>query len=128
MTLTSFIAQLLGLYMALAGVLMLVKKQTMLELVPKFTETAALTYFLGSLRVLIGLAIVLTHNMWVGTLGTIMIVLGWVTLLRGLAMLLLPIETERKLLAIFTRTNVWYAAAIVAIVLGAWLAYAGFTA
>ena len=127
MTLTAYIAQLLGLYLVLSGVLMIVREQAMMVLVPKFVDSPPFLYFLGSLRVLIGLAIVLAHNMWIGTLGTVMIAFGWVTLLRGIAMLLLPAETERKILIIFSRGNVWYATAIIAIVLGGWLAYAGFT-
>jgi hypothetical protein len=127
MTLTAYIAQLLGLYLVLSGVLMIVREQAMMVLVPKFVDSPSFLYFLGSLRVLIGLAIVLAHNMWIGTLGTVMIAFGWVTLLRGIAMLLLPAETERKILIIFSRGNVWYATAIIAIVLGGWLAYAGFT-
>jgi hypothetical protein len=53
---------------------------------------------------------------------------GWITLLRGIALLLLPHETERKVLVFFQRSGPHYAAAIVAIVLGLWLAYAGFAA
>jgi hypothetical protein len=128
MTLTAYVAQLLGLYLALSGFLMLVREQAMMVLVPKFIDSPPFLYLIGSLRVLIGLAIVLAHAMWVGTLGTVMIAIGWVTLLRGIAMLLLPAETERKILAIFSRGNVWYVTAMFAIVLGGWLAYAGFTA
>lgn len=128
MTLTSYIAELLGLYMVVAGVLMVVKTKAMLDLMPKFIENPALTYLLGSLRVLIGLAIVLARDAWAGTLGMVLLIIGWLTLLRGIAMLLLPLETERKLLAAFTRVSVWYASTAVAIVVGAWLAYAGFTA
>jgi hypothetical protein len=128
MTLTAYVAQLLGLYLGLSGVLMIVREQAMVVLVPKFVDSPPFLYFLGSLRVLVGLAIVLAHTMWIGTLGTIIYLVGWVTLLRGIAMLLLSAETERKILAIFSRGNVWYTTAILAIVLGGWLAYAGFTA
>jgi hypothetical protein len=128
MTLTAYVAQLLGVYLVLSGVLMIVREQAMMLLVPKFVDTPPFLYFLGSLRVLIGLAIVLAHNMWIGTLGTVIYVVGWLTILRGIAMLVLPAETERKILTAFSRGNVWYTTAIVAIVLGGWLAYAGFTA
>ena len=128
MTLTAYVAQLLGLYLALSGFLMLVREQAMMVLVPKFIDSPPFLYLIGSLRVLIGLAIVLAHAMWVGKLGTVMIAIGWVTLLRGIAMLLLSAETEREILAIFSRGNVWYVTAMFAIVLGGWLAYAGFTA
>jgi hypothetical protein len=126
MTLTGCIAQLLGFYLVLSGVLMIVREQAMMILVPKFVDSPPFLYFLGSLRVLIGLAIVLAHNMWTGTLGTVIYLVGWLTLLRGIAMLALPIETERKILAVFSHGNAWYTTAIVAIVLGGWLAYAGF--
>jgi hypothetical protein len=127
MTLTAYIAQLLGLYLVLSGVLMIIREQAMMVLVPKFVDSPPFLYFLGSLRVLIGLAIVLAHTMWVATLGTVLIVIGWATLLRGIAMLVLPVEAERKILAFFSRGNAWYATALIAIVLGGWLAYAGFT-
>ena len=128
MTLTAYVAQLLGLYLVLSGVLMIVREQALMVLVPKFVDSPSFLYFLGSLRVLIGLAIVLAHDMWIGTLGTIIYLVGWLTLLRGIAMLLLPVETERKILEVFSSGNVWYTTAIVAIVLGGWVAYAGFTA
>jgi hypothetical protein len=128
MTLTAYVAQLLGVYLVLSGVLMIVREQAMMLLVPKFVDSPPFLYFLGSLRVLIGLAIVLAHNMWIGTLGTVIYVVGWLTILRGIAMLVLPVETEWKILAVFSRGNVWYTTAIVAIVLGGWLAYAGFAA
>jgi hypothetical protein len=128
MSLTAYVAQLLGLYLALSGVLMIVREQAMMVLAPKFVDSPPFLYFLGSLRVLIGLAIVLAHDMWIGTLGTIIYLVGWLMLLRGIAMLLLPAETERKILEVFSRGNAWYTTAMVAIVLGGWLAYAGFTA
>ena len=128
MTLTAYVAQLLGVYLLLSGVLMIVREQAMMLLVPKFVDSPPFLYFLGSLRVLIGLAIVLAHNMWTGTVGMVIYVVGWLTILRGIAMLVLPLETEQKILAVFSRGNVWYTTAIVAIVLGGWLAYAGFTA
>jgi hypothetical protein len=56
MTLTAYIAQLLGLYLVLSGVLMIVREQAMMVLVPKFVDSPPFLCFLGSLRVLIGLA------------------------------------------------------------------------
>lgn len=90
MTLTAYVAQLLGLYLVLSGVLMIVREQAMMILVPKFVDSPPFLYFLGSLRVLIGVAIILAQNMWTGTLGTVIYLVGWLTLLRGIAMLVLP--------------------------------------
>lgn len=126
MTLTTYLAELVGLYIALMGVVMIVKPQAMREFMAAFVDQRALLYLLGAFRVLIGLAIVLGHNRWSGTLSTVVTLLGWITLVRGLAMLLMPPQAERKLLTCFQRSGPYYAAAIIAIVLGLWLAYAGF--
>jgi hypothetical protein len=40
MTLTAYVAQLLGVYLVLSGVLMIVREQAMMLLVPKFVDTA----------------------------------------------------------------------------------------
>ncbi len=128
MTLTAFLAQLLGLYIALMGVIMIVKRRTMMGLMAAFVDHRPFTYVLASLRVLIGLAIVLAHNRWTGVLSAVVTLIGWITLLRGIVLMLLPYETERKALTYFQRSGPYYAAATIAIVLGLWLAYAGFTA
>src|SRR5215469_2735818 len=127
MALTTYLAELLGLYIALMGVVMIVKPQAMRELMAGFADNRAFLYSLGALRVLLGLAIVLAHNRWSGTLPIVVTLLGWITLARGIAMLCLPPETERTVLAYFQQSGPYYAAAIVAIVLGLWLAYAGFS-
>lgn len=79
------------------------------------------------LRVLIGLAIVLAHNQWQGTLAIVVTLIGWITLLRGIGLMLLPADAERKVLTFFERSSQYHVAAIIAIVFGFWLSYAGFT-
>ena len=39
MTLTAYVAQILGVYLALSGVLMIVREQAMMLLVPKFVDS-----------------------------------------------------------------------------------------
>lgn len=128
MALTRYLAELIGLYMALMGIVMIVKRQDMLEFMASVVDNRALIYLFAMLRILIGLAIVLGHNRWSGALAIVITLIGWLTLVRGIALLLVPFDTERKLLAYFRGSGPYYAVAIVALVLGTWLAYTGFTA
>ena len=98
----------------------------MRTLLVAFVDQRPLLFLLGTLRVLIGLAIILGHRRWSGTLPTVITLIGWITLLRGITMWLAPHETERRMVAYFQRSGPYYTAAIIAIVLGLWLAYAGF--
>ena len=116
MSLTTYLAEIFGLYMALLGVFMLVRKQAMIDLMAAFGESRPLIYVLATLRVLIGLAIILAHNRWTDMLPAAVTLLGWITLLRGVILLVLPHQTERKALIFFQRSGPYYAIALIAIV------------
>ena len=103
MSLTSFIAQLFGLYMALMGGVMLIRRDAMLQIMKDIVDQRPLIFILAMLRGLIGLAIVLAHNFWSGPLTIIVTLIGWITFLRGVALLLLPADAERKVLGLFKR-------------------------
>jgi hypothetical protein len=127
MPLTSYIAQLFGIYIALMGIVMLVKREAMLQIMTDIVDQRPLIFILAMFRGLIGLAIVLAHNNWSGPLTIIVTLIGWITFLRGIALLLLPADAERKVLGLFKREATYYGASIVAIALGLGLSYAGFT-
>jgi hypothetical protein len=128
MSLTVYLAQFFGMYIALMGIVMIVRRKAILELMTAIVDQRALIFILAMLRVLIGLAVVLAHNQWRGTLVIVVTLIGWITLLRGIALMLLPADVERKVLTIFERSRQYHAAAIIAIVFGVWLSYAGFAA
>ena len=52
--------------------------------------------------------------------------IGWVTLIRGIAMLLVTAERERKLIDYWRRDPVYYVAVAIVLLLGLYLARAGF--
>ena len=87
------------------GIVMMVRRNAIRELMTAIIEQRALIFILAMLRVLIGLAIVLAHNQWRGTLAIVVTLIGWITLLRGIALMLLPADAERKVLTIFERSG-----------------------
>ena len=109
MSLTSYIAQLFGLYMALIGGVMLLRREAMLQIMTDIVDQRPLIFILAMLRGLIGLAIVLAHNIWSGPLTIIVTLIGRITFVRGVALLLLPADTERKVLALLRtgRSLLW---------------------
>jgi hypothetical protein len=52
-------------------------------------------FVLGAITLVAGLAMVLTHNIWSGSaLVVIVTLVGWVTLLKSLLLLFLPVAVE----------------------------------
>jgi hypothetical protein len=126
MSLTNYFAEFIGIYIAIMCAVMIVRKQAMLEIMAAFVDQHPLMFILAMLRILIGLGVVIAHNRWSGALATAVTFMGWITLLRGIALMLVPQQTERRVLEVFKQPGPYYGAASVGIVLGLWLAFAGF--
>lgn len=99
----------------------------MLEIVAAFVDQRPFVFILVVLRILIGLGIVIAHNRWSGAPAMAVTIIGWITLLRGVALMLLPPQTERRVLKLFEQSGPYYGAAAAGIALGLRLAFAGFT-
>jgi hypothetical protein len=127
MSLTNYLAEFIGIYIAIMCVVMMVRKQAMLEIMATFVDQRPLMFILAMLRILIGLGIVIAHNRWSGAPAIAVTVIGWITLLRGIALMLVPQQTERRVLEVFKKSGPLYGAAAAGLALGLWLAFAGFT-
>jgi len=88
-----------------------------------------LLYIAGLMGVTGGLAIVLAHNVWSGGALPIMVTLfGWISLIKGILLLVLSPETESRVFIVGLRYEQHpnlYAAFM--LLLGAYLTYAGFS-
>lgn len=127
MALTYFLAQLIGVYFLLIGLLMLVRKNTFLQVVYEFYDHPVSLFLAGWMAMFFGLLLVLSYNYWnAGTLELIITLTGWAALLKGLALLFIPSVTSRWVRSMnLERFSSLYA--VIVLVLGTYLAHAGFT-
>ena len=94
------------------------------------TLASSQTHARGHRRYLLaGLAMVLSHNVWSGgTLPVVVTLFGWIILLRGLFLLMLPHETIVRLFEISRFADLFYLYTAIPLILGLYLTYTGFTA
>ena len=126
---TRFLSRLLGLYCLIIGVAMLAQRQATVVTVGELLHDRPLMYLLGVLCVFAGLAMVLVHNVWSGGPAAVIVtVIGWLTLLKGTVFVLLePLQTATLYLAQLRFAQLYPLYALVTLVLGAYLCYAGFS-
>jgi hypothetical protein len=126
---TMYFAQLAGLYFIILGVILIVRKSTMIELMPKMAENPPFVFLAGMIRIIIGLAVLIGNGPWGDRALSITVAfIGWITLVRGVAMLLVTPQQQRKLIDYWRRDAAYYTAVAIVVVLGLYLARAGFAA
>lgn len=125
---TRFLCRLLGLYCLIIAVAMLAQRQTTVAIVTALLDDRPLMYVLGVCCLFAGLAIILLHNVWSGGPAPIIVtVIGWLALLKGVALVALPpAQTAKLYLAQLRYQQLYLPYACVTLVLGAYLCYAGF--
>ena len=90
MSTSVFIARLIGPVMLVIGLAVLTNQRAFREMAEEFLSSRALLFLSGLIIMPVGLAIVLTHNIWAAD-GRVMITLfGWVNLIGGAARLCAP--------------------------------------
>jgi hypothetical protein len=124
---TRFIARLAGLYCLIAALAMLLHPQGTIETVTALAHDRALMFIVGIFTVAAGLAWVLAHNLWSGGTTTVAVtVLGWVTLLKGLLLLLSPASSADLWLVHMQYARYMPLYASISLLLGVYFTYAGF--
>src|SRR3977135_55987 len=90
MTTSVFIARLIGPVMLVIGLAVLANQSAFRDMAEEFLASQALIFLSGLLIMPVGLAIVLTHNIWAAD-GRVMITLfGWLNAIGGAVRLFAP--------------------------------------
>jgi hypothetical protein len=124
---TPWLARLIGLYSILLGLALIGRRQEMVGIVEALTHNPTQLLLVGMIALGVGLAMVLGHNAWSGGLLPVVVTLiGWLILLRGLLLLFLPAASVAALFEAMHFARLLYLYATIALVLGIYLAMAGF--
>jgi hypothetical protein len=90
MSLSIFLAQVIGLYLFLVSLAMLVHHQRFKKTAMDLTGIPLMITLTGICMLLLGLLIVVDHNIWVPDWPVVVTIIGWILLLQGLMRLFVP--------------------------------------
>jgi vacuolar-type H+-ATPase subunit I/STV1 len=127
---TIFLSRLIGLSCLLFVPAMIIYRQSTLDSLAGIIHNPSLILILGLFTLVIGLAMVLAHNIWSGgTLAVVVTLVGWIALLKGLLFLyILPDVGAECLLKTLQHLQLFYVCMIPSLLIGIYLTYGGFTA
>jgi hypothetical protein len=90
MSTSIFLAKLIGPVCLVIGLALLINGAAFRTLAGEFLNNPALMFLSGVLTLPVGLAIVLTHNVWAGDWRILITILGWLAIVGGAARILVP--------------------------------------
>ena len=85
-----FIAKILGPYCVVVVLGVLFNLKTYKKILEDFYANTALVYLGGALAFVIGLVVVLVHNVWVADWTVIITIFGWMSIVKGIFLLIFP--------------------------------------
>jgi len=121
-----FLAKLIGPFFLLVGLGMLINRAAVRHVVDEISRNRALVFFGGVLTFPAGLAIVLTHNVWVASWPLLITVLGWLAMITGAMRLLAPQDAIKFGRRFYEQPNAAVSAAAIWIAIGAVLTFFGY--
>ncbi len=128
MSSTAFLARLIGLFTLAIALAILINRRGMIAAIESLSQHGDTLLLAELIGLGVGLAIVISHEVWTTVLGVIVTLLGWFILLRALILLLLPPEKIAELFALVAWPQSAETYAMISLVIGILLTVAGFAA
>ncbi len=118
-----FLGQLFGWLFVILGLIFLLKKNALVDVLKAYEEKG-FVIMSGYVSLLLGLPVVIVHNVWVSDWRVVVTILGWTTLIKGVARIGFPEVTQKKVLPMLNaHASLMPVLLGVAILLGAWLVW-----
>lgn len=126
MDITNIFEKVFGLYLIISGLLAVTQREHLMSMARVFGKDYALRMAIGGLITLGGLFMAVAYYDWSSVPSTIITLVGWLVLLKGLVYFVTPEAKFQKMLSEFNRSN-WYSiCGIIGVIVGAYLAAFGF--
>ena len=128
MELSILLVQIFGLYFLIVGVSLLINHKKLRRVFDDIEDHYFVVFTMGLFVLLLGLLLVLNHNIWEGEIWVIIVtIISWLTFLKGVAIVLLPISSFNKIVKNINNDNFYRIAALSSMILGIYLTYIGFS-
>jgi hypothetical protein len=123
--LTEFLARLIGIYCVIVAAAMLIKRRETIATVNAMLEDPGAIMLSGVIALMIGLAVILGHNVWTGGVLPILVTLvGWSAAIKGAWLLATPSAILRKMYAAMHYERFFVVYMVGTLALGAFLIFA----
>jgi hypothetical protein len=126
MALSIFLGRVLGLYLIIVGFFYLFRRALIQKIAVQIFENEAFIIITAIISLIIGLLIVVGHNVWEWKWTLIVTLLGYLSLIKGLTRLFIPSRTDKKMIMKALAKNNPIYIGLFCLIIGFLLTYEGF--
>ena len=126
MDISIFLAKAIGLYLLIVGFGLLVNARIIRPMMRELIDNSALSFVSGFVALIVGILLVTVHNIWVADWRVIITIVGWMSLIKGIALVAFTgviLNVSQKWVK---NDFAYYLSAALLILLGAFLLYHGY--
>ncbi|MES2273241.1 MAG: hypothetical protein V4487_03525 [Chlamydiota bacterium] len=125
MCISVFYAQVFGCYIFLISLAMLLHQNRFKRMMTDFLTNHPLVSLSGAISLLIGLVVVITHDVWVAQWPVVITLIGWIAILQGIMRIFFP-ETFGKWMKQLAAKNGYTVWCWIWLLVGLYLLWSGF--
>ena len=126
MALTLLLAKVIGIVLAVIGSAILVRRHYFLPIFAAYVEERLVRTTMSMIELLVGILLVVAHNVWSPLPAALITLLGWMAVLEALIYLFLPDRWVARFIATFNTSFFYVVGGLLAIVVGIYLTGFGF--
>lgn len=123
-----FLAKLMGLYLVIISISVLINKNRMKSVIAELMKNSALQFVMGLNLLIIGLLLIISHNLWVSSWPIIITIIAWAVFIKGVLNVTFPNLAQRMTKPFLQSQSIPYFAILINFLLGIYLCYYGFIA
>lgn len=126
MELSYFLAQLMGLSLAIFSAIGIIRPRIIGDAIKKFDTNPLTTLFFGFAGIVIGLSVILSHNIWEFSWLGVITLFGWAALAKGVLYLIAPNVLLGFGKTVYKNAFNIRSVLVVGLIVGLYLAWQGF--
>lgn len=126
MDVSKFLGKVLGVYLVILSVLMFVDTHQFTVYVTNLLHNPPLMFITGFFTLIIGILLVVGHNIWGWSWRLIITLIGWIVLVKGVSIIVYPHVIDRVTFYFVQDMSLAYASMGTNLVIGLILIYFGF--
>lgn len=126
MDVSKFLGKVIGIYLLIVSTSMILNLPQFVKYVNDLISNPSLTFVTGFFTLILGILMVVGHNVWEWNWRVLVTIVGWITLVKGASIIYYPQFINHLSLLFLQSTTGAYIAASLDLFLGLLLTYFGF--